>query len=151
MNAISPQSGISLVDSTIVLLIIGILVTIAIPQFSKAQIQFTRQNVSQELKFFLDRARFDSVKRHAKSTDQMASVKLNDATSFTLSSDLNSDGTLQPEEVRQISFNGKSNIKIVGDGLVFPVIIRFNNRGPAIATDGNNPHISPNLIICAQT
>jgi Tfp pilus assembly protein FimT len=150
MNANSPEKGISLVDLVIVLTVVGILVTLAIPQFNKTYTQFTRQNVAQELKVFLDRARFDSVKRHAKGLDQMASVTINSATGFTLSSDLNSDGSVQANEVRQISFDGKSNTKIVGTNLVFPIVIRFNHRGQVTAVDGNNSQITPDFIICEQ-
>ncbi len=148
MNTISPQSGMSLVEILVIVLMIGILVTLAIPQFSRANVSFTRQNAAQQLKIFLDRARFDSIKRHAKVSDEMASVTINSPTSFTLLTDENADGILQSSEVRHLSFSGRTNIKINGAGLVFPITISFDHRGQAVTTDGNDAVISPNFIFC---
>lgn len=148
MNAISPQSGMSLVEIIVIVLIIGILVTLAIPQFNRANVSFTRQNAAQQLKVFLDRARFDSIKRHAKASDEMASVTINNPTSFTLLTDQNADGILQTTEARHLSFAGKSNIKITGAGLVFPITISFDYRGQVITTDGNDSVITPNFVFC---
>lgn len=141
-------NGFSLVDLIIVLSVISILVTLALPQFKKATLHFTRKNAAEELKSFLDRARFDSIKRHAKSINQMATVTLNDSRSFTLKSDLNSDGEIDISETKSIVLNEKSNIKITGNNLVFPLTISFNYLGQVNVVDGNNVRIEPKLIIC---
>ena len=148
MNAISPQSGMSLVEIIVIVLIIGILVTLAIPQFSRANVSFTRQNAAQQLKVFLDRARFDSIKRHAKSSEEMAAVIINNPTSFTLLTDQNFDGILQANETRHLSFGGPSNIKISGSGLVYPITVNFDYRGRAAITDGNDASITPSFVFC---
>ena len=57
------QAGVSLIEVLIVLVIVAVLVTIAIAQFSRPKEVFQRQNIAREFKVALERARFDSVKR----------------------------------------------------------------------------------------
>ena len=150
MKANSPDAGYSFIDLIIVLLVVGILVTIAIPQLNKTNSALIRQNIAREFKTYLDRARFDSIKRHAQSSNQMAGVTINNANSFSLLSDFNSDGMLQPGEIRNFIFGEKDGIQIIDKDLVFPVRIAFNYRGQVSVFDGNNKEITPNFTFCEK-
>ena len=60
---LSSESGFSLIEMLIVLVLIGVLTTIALMQLGSSRTDFERQRISREFKIYLERARFDSVKR----------------------------------------------------------------------------------------
>lgn len=153
------QRGYSLIEIMIVLVISAILATFAIARFGNAGTNFKRQNISRELKINLERARFDSVKRRAEvvttatgTTDSRAEITLVNATSFTVKTDLNQNGTLDASDTRTIDFTGQSNVKIVGDALVFPITIKFDRYGRIEAKNGAAPpqDITPIFTICTD-
>lgn len=135
------QSGISLVEILIVLVILAILVTFAVAQFGNSKANLQRQNIARELKINLERARFDSVKRRAVNAADMARVTIDSATSFSVSTDLNQNGTIDASDTRQVSF-GNNDIRIVGIA-TYPVTISFDRRGQITVTGG-----SPNFTVC---
>ena len=79
----SHQSGVTVVELLVVIVVIGIISAFALMQRGAANDQLTRQNTAQQLKTAFERARFDSVKRRATTADQMALVTVTPA-SFTL-------------------------------------------------------------------
>jgi Tfp pilus assembly protein FimT len=141
MRKFNSQSGASLVEILIVLVITVILATFAIAQLGQSKTNLQRQNVARELKINLERARFDSVKRRAANAADMARVTIDSATSFSVSTDLNQNGTIDASDTRQINF-GSGDARIVGIG-TFPVTISFDRRGHIIVTNG-----SPNFTVC---
>ncbi|MDQ3322790.1 MAG: prepilin-type N-terminal cleavage/methylation domain-containing protein [Acidobacteriota bacterium] len=147
-NSVS-QRGYSLIEIMIVLVITAILVTFAIARFGNAGTNFKRQNISRELKVNLERARFDSVKRRAENTAR-AEVTLVNATSFTVKTDMNQNGTLDASDTKTIDFTGQSNVKIVGDALVFPITIQFDRYGRIEAKDKTEKDITPIFTICTD-
>lgn len=96
----------TLVELLIVVALIAVLAALAIPNFAKADISFQRQNVSRQLKMYLERARFDSIKRNAFSSDEMSKVIIYNSTSYALVLDSNQNGTIDSGEVSQISLSG---------------------------------------------
>ncbi|MDQ6788867.1 MAG: prepilin-type N-terminal cleavage/methylation domain-containing protein [Acidobacteriota bacterium] len=146
------QRGFSLIELMIVLVITAVLVTLAIARFGGAKNQVKRQNISRELKVNLERARFDSVKRRAVSAAEQAQVKIINATSYTVRTDLNQNGTAaDASDTRTIDFSGQNGINLVGNNLVFPITITFDQYGRATATDGTTPTpqtITPIFTIC---
>ncbi len=129
------QSGKSLIEMVIVLTVAAILVTFAVAQFGSSQRSFSRQNIARELKVSLERARFDSVKRRATQEVNMARVTIESATAFTLTLDLNQNGTLEASDNKQVRFPN-AGVQIVGRELAFPITIKFNRFGHIIATNG---------------
>jgi prepilin-type N-terminal cleavage/methylation domain-containing protein len=141
------QSGFSLLELIIVLSIIAIVATIAMTQFGRTSVRFQRQNMARELKVYLERARFDSVKRRASLADDMARVEILDATTFRVTTDANLNGTIDANDTRLYSFSGRSDVNIVG--VVLPVTIKFDYRGQADIVNGIGASITnPVFTVC---
>lgn len=132
----------------IVILIISILVVFAVAQFGDASSVFETQNVARELKVYLERARFDSVKRRPENASDMARVVLNNSTSISVTLDLNQDGVLQTSETRTIDYSGRNDVKIVGEALAYPIMMVFNRRGHVTITDSLGVEINPVFLVC---
>lgn len=145
--SLKSQSGKSLIEILMVLVIVGILVTFSIAQFGNSKKNLERQNIVRELKVSLERARYDSVKRRAVNLDQMAYVTINDTASFSLAIDLNQNGTVESGEAREIDF-ANSGINFVGDASAYPIIVRFDRHGFITATEKNGAATTPNFTIC---
>ena len=140
----------SLVETLIVLVIVVIVVTFAVSSFSRSGRNLDRQNIAREFKVSLERARFDSVKRRANVCADMSRVTINNATSFSVTTDLNQNGTLQTAETQDRSFANQGDVTMVGNGVTFPVTIRFDERGHAVLSDcvSTPPPNVPLLYFC---
>lgn len=155
----SPQRGFSLIELLIVLVVIGILTTLALMQFGESRVDFQRQRISREFKNYLERARFDSVKRRAinpdgerctNSTEQPATVQVWQSR-FRVSLDFDGDGRLMPSEVRDVNFADRTDAVIrVSDTLNYPITIRFDCRGLVAARDSTNAEVDPLFTICSD-
>src|ERR1041385_6016723 len=100
------QRGASLIEVVVVLVEMAILATFAVSLLGKSSTNLERQNIAKKFKTSLDRARFDSVKRHASTCDNMSRVIITSATSFTVLTDENADGTVDSStETRTIDFS----------------------------------------------
>jgi prepilin-type N-terminal cleavage/methylation domain-containing protein len=142
------QRGVSLAETLIVVVIIAIVASLALMQFAAPNSQFKRQSVARELKVAFERARFDSVKRHAEGAGP-ATVMV-DTNSYTLTTDLNHDGTFQSSEsvVKDLA---AQNITIeIAGGLVIspPVTVTFDKRGEATAADSEFAVVPPSFYVC---
>lgn len=146
----SPQSGISLVEILIVLVIAAILTTLAIGQFASSRKNFQRQNLSRELKVNLERARFDSVKRHAVTTGTMARVAITSAPSFSVSLDANMNGTLENSETRVIDFNNRVDASIVASSTDYPLTVWFDQRGQTTIKNNSGAAVSSSFTVCGS-
>ncbi|MEO6589152.1 MAG: type II secretion system protein [Pyrinomonadaceae bacterium] len=152
------QSGISLIEVLIILIVTVILATFAVAQFGKSKVVFQRQNIAREFKVNLERARFDSVKRNAIDVNKRANVVVKASkTAFDATADLNQNGTIDVSDTRTIDFSGISNVKIVpdtggaGDTIVLPITIRFDNRGQITSEDSSSPKKSvTRFIFCTD-
>lgn len=123
-------SGFSVIELLIVLVVVGIVVTLAVIALGSSATNLARQNISREFKVALERARYDSVKRRPDTCDQMSRVEITSATSFRLLTDTNRNGSIDPaSETSLFDFSTRSNTEIVGDGLTYPITIRFDGRG----------------------
>ena len=139
-----------MIELFIVLVIIAIVTTFALLTFGSSKVDLHRQAVTREFKIYLERARFDSVKRRADDPNR-ANVVLNNATSFTVQLDYNEDGTLLPNETRTVDFTERSHTQIlVTDTLNYPITISFDRRGHATTVDGLGNAINPVFTICSH-
>lgn len=142
------QKGFSLLELLIVVVIIGIVAVMAMTQFGRTETRFQRQNIARELKIYLERARFDSVKRRASEPAAQARVVISSATAFNVTTDMNLNGTIDTADTRFMSLNGRTDARITGNNLIFPITISFDHRGQARTVDGNNADITPTFTIC---
>lgn len=123
-------SGFSIIELLIVLVVIGIIVTLAVIALGSSSSSLARQNISREFKVALERARYDSVKRRPDTCEQMSRVEITGPTSFRLLTDTNRNGSIDPAaETSLYDFGSRSNTEIVGDGITYPITIRFDGRG----------------------
>jgi Tfp pilus assembly protein FimT len=145
------QEGFSLFELLIVLTLIMILVTVTIVIFDSSKTDFERQRIAKEFKSYLERARFDSVKRRATDISDMSRITLNSPSSFTAAYDRNGNGILDTAESQIVDFTQRSNTQIVvSDTLNYPVTIFFNQRGHIIAKDSLGVDINPVFTICSK-
>lgn len=145
-----PQNGFSLIEVFVVLVMIGILSTLALMQMGQSKVDLQRQRIAREFKVYLERARFDSVKRHAEGAE-VAKVVLNGPSSFTVSLDFDGDGTLNAFETRTINFADRTDAVIrVSDTLNYPITLSFNWRGLVTAEDSTNAAVTPLFTICSD-
>ncbi len=136
------QSGISIMETLIVVVVSAVLVTLAVAKIGSSKNNLQRQNITRQLKVYLERARFDSVKRRATTANDMARVTIDSATSFNLATDLNQNGnTTDSTDFQRVDFSG-SDIRFVGINS-YPVIIAFDRRGQIFVTGG-----SANFVLC---
>lgn len=131
---LNSQSGLSIVELLIVCIIIAVVSSLALLQRGSANDQFQRQNVSRELKYAFERARFDSVKRHAEGAGPAEVVVEPDRFTLWTDSDLNAAGlesavTLLPANISIARFEGGSGT----------VTISFDKRGEISITGATNP------------
>lgn len=144
------QSGVSIIEVLLVLVIATILGTIALGQFGNSRKNFQRQNLSREFKNDLERARFDSVKRRASTTAAMAHVDILSPTSFSVSTDLNMDGTLQTIETRQVDFTNRIDASLIAGSTSYPLTIRFDHRGQTTITNSLGATVSSSFTVCGS-
>jgi len=145
------QSGKSLLEIIIVLAVGGILVSMAVVRMINAQSNMERQYLAREFKVNLERARYDAVKRRAINAADMTRITITTATTYKVWIDLNQNGILDAEEERTVSFGDRSNVKILGTDLVFPVTITFNQFGNTETLNGESPtpkKIAPVFTFC---
>jgi prepilin-type N-terminal cleavage/methylation domain-containing protein len=153
----SRQSGFSLIEIFIVLVMIAILTTLALMQLGKSRVDLQRQRIAREFKVYLERARFDSVKRRAEATTERASIMLTSGSSFTVLLDFDGDGVMRANETRVVNFSDRTDAIIqVSDAYTWPVRVEFDRRGLVTATQGwvdpSNPGtpITPIFAICSD-
>lgn len=144
-NNFNGESGVSLIETLVVFIIIAIVAALALMQSGNANQQLKRQNIARELKVALERGRFDSVKRRAENASTQAKVNVA-ATSFTLTTDVDLNGTLESSDDVMTAF-GAQNIVVEGyGGISLPYVVRFNQRGEPVAENGAS--ISPVFLVC---
>ena len=145
------QNGFSLIELMIVLTLLAILTSIALLYFGNSKTELQRQRIAREFKVYLERARFDSVKRRAVDISDMSRITLNSSSSFTAAIDFNGNGNLDAAEIQLVDFTHRSDTQIiVSDTLNFPITILFNQRGHIIAKDNLGNDVNPLFTICSK-
>ncbi|MFZ0062597.1 MAG: type II secretion system protein [Pyrinomonadaceae bacterium] len=130
----SSDAGFSVLELLIVGVMISVLIGFAITQIARAKQHMTRANAVRELTTYIEKARLDSVRRHATSSAQMAQVAIINANFYSVTLDVNGDGTLDAPRV--IGMPANSNLTIQNGA--FPRTIMFNWRGRTVDTSGNS-------------
>jgi len=134
----SNERGISIVELLIVVAMVGIVTAFAVMQIAAAQRAMRVTNSARELAGWLQKARVDSVRRHAMTSGEMASVKISTSNSYIVTIDQNGDGTLDPP--RTITTPAVNNASFAG--ITIPTTIYYNWRGRTVNSSGNLINLS---------
>ena len=129
----SGERGISIVELLIVVAMIAVVTAFAVTQIAGAQRAMRLTNSAREFTSWLDKTRLDSIRRHAMSNAEMASVTITSANSYRVTIDQNGDGTLDPP--RTITIPGTHGATFAG--IAVPLTIRYNWRGRPVDATGN--------------
>ena len=130
------QKGFTLLQMLIVVLVIAVIGGMAAYGITQARQRIRLSNSARLLASYLEKARVDSIRRHATATGEMASVTFTSATSYQVRYDMDGNGTLDTRDV-----NIDSPIVIVGS----PVVTRFDWRGRFVTDNPNITRISITL------
>jgi Tfp pilus assembly protein FimT len=134
------ERGISIVELLIVVVMIGVVTAFAVMQIAGAQRAMRLSNSAREFTSWLEKARLDSVRRHATTPttvgepDLRASVTIASANSYTITIDQNGDGTLDPP--RTVTIPATHGAAFAG--VTVPLTIHYNWRGRPVDDDGNS-------------
>ena len=126
------EGGFSILELLIVVVMISVVMGFALLQITSARQDMVRENAAREFAGFLEKARIDSLRRHATSTAQMAQVSLVNRTFYTVAIDTNGDGTLDAPRVISLPVN--SDLEFNNP---LPRTIYFNWRGRTVDASGN--------------
>jgi type II secretory pathway pseudopilin PulG len=129
-NNSTNASGFSVLELLIVAVMISVLTGFAITQIARAKQNMTRGNTVRELTTNIEKARLDSVRRHATTSAQMAQVTIINPNFYSVTLDVNADGVLDAPRV--IGMPADSNLTI--ENGPFPRTIMFNWRGRTVDT-----------------
>lgn len=136
--------GFTLLQLLITVAIIGIVTAYAFTQLTKAQQAMRLSGSTREFMNYMEKARIDSIRRHAITSPQMASISITDARSYTIAMDFNSDGVV---ETRVIDLPQNRGVKFVTGNTILPIMITYNWRGRPTAVDGNGTAITAAVIL----
>jgi Tfp pilus assembly protein FimT len=120
------QRGFTLLQLLIVVLVIGVIGAMAVFGIVQARQRIRLTNSARLLASYLEKARVDSVRRHATAFDEMAGVTILNPSSYFVRYDMDGNGTL---ETRQINLD--NGITLVNN----PRPVRFDWRGRFVTDD----------------
>jgi Tfp pilus assembly protein FimT len=140
-RARSGERGISIIEILIVVTMIAVVTAFAVMQIGGAQRSMRLTNSAREFMGYLEKARTDSIRRHAMSNTEMASITIASANTYTIRIDQNGDGTLDPP--RTIMIPGTHGATF--SGITIPLTIRYNWRGRPVDAVGNLLNLSFSL------
>jgi prepilin-type N-terminal cleavage/methylation domain-containing protein len=135
--------GFTVIELLIVLTIISVLTGFALMQITRARQVMIRENAARQFAGYLEKARVDSLRRHAMTSTQMAQVSIINATFYTVTIDANGDGALDAPQVVSLAPDG---LQLNGP---FPRTIYFNWRGRTVDAAGNVA--VPNFVTISNT
>lgn len=129
----------------VVLTIIAVVTTFSVSLFGNSKSNFQRQNAARQFKNYLERARFDAVKRRA-GAGQFSTVQVLSSTSYSYTIDLNQNGTIDSGET--ITVNLSNSGVMIAANSSFPMTVSFDQRGQTTTTDGANASATPLFYFC---
>ena len=135
MNAPQKKSharGFSVLELLIVVAMISVLTGFALIQIVRARQIMTRTNTARQFASYLEKARLDSVRRHAMTSTQMAQIQIVNANYYTVTIDSDGDSALNAPQV--VSLPANSNLQF---NVPYPRTIYFNWRGRTVDASGN--------------
>jgi type II secretory pathway pseudopilin PulG len=133
----SGERGVSVLELLIMLVMVSVITGYALTRISGAQ-QFMRmENASREFMSYVDKARLDSVRRHAGPPGTlpqpvMSSVTITGPRSYRVIMDFDGDGVV--DAPRNITIPDNQGVIFNTGTTPLPITISFNWRGRAVST-----------------
>lgn len=141
------EAGFSLLQLLVAIGIIAIVTAMATIGISKAQKDMRRENTIREFKAYLEKARLDSIRRHATSTTTQASVTITDSYTYQVALDYNYDGTLAVGEVRTFNIPTDRGVQFTTGTVSLPMTTRFDWRGRATTVESDGDAVTSTFTI----
>src|SRR5687767_14844383 len=95
------QKGFSLLETLIVVAIVALLATLGVLGISRAKASMRLAGAAREYAAFIEKVRIFSIRSHADTLAEAASVAINDdQTSYTVTFDFDGDGTLDTRTIQ---------------------------------------------------
>jgi Tfp pilus assembly protein FimT len=138
------SAGFSVLELIIVLAIIVSIMATVWTQMLHAQNSLMRSNAAQQFANYVERARSDSIRRHATDTGQMAQVTILNDKFYSVTLDSNGDGKLDAPLVVSLA-DGQLTV-----GGPFPRTIMFDWLGRTVDAVDNPVHCAP-ITLTNQT
>ena len=132
-------------EMLIVLSIAAVVTTFSVGLFASSKSNINRQNAARQFKNFLERARFDAVKRRA-TAGQYSVVKVLSSTSYSYAIDSNQNGTIDSGETTVVDLS-RSGVTIAANSS-FPMTISFDQRGQATTVDSSSALATALFYFC---
>ena len=127
------QSGFTLLQLVIVVLVVAVIGGMAVFGIVEARGRIRLTNSARLFASYMEKARVDSIRRHATTTDEMAGVTILNPTSYRVRMDFDGNGTV---ETRDVSL--EPGIMIVSN----PVPTRFDWRGRFVTDNAATTRVS---------
>jgi type II secretory pathway pseudopilin PulG len=134
------EAGFSLLQVVITIAIIGVVTAMATISITRAQQDLRRDSTIREFKAYLEKARLDSIRRHATATADQATVTITASDTYQVSLDFNYDGTVSASERRTITIPSNRGVQFSTGTVSLPMTTRFDWRGRAatVQSDGTS-------------
>lgn len=132
------ERGVTLIELVIVVAMITVVCVFGLLQVASARRAIELTNQARQFAAYVDKARLDSIRRHADATAQMANVTITAANSYAVTIDADGNGTL--DAARSFTFPPGSGISFTG--ATYPTVIRFNWRGRTVDSSGNLTNVA---------
>lgn len=141
------EQGFSLLQLVVAIAIIAIISVMATISISSAQQDLRRDGTIREFKAYLEKARLDSIRRHATSTTDQASVTITASNSYQVAMDFNYDGTMSSSEVRTVTIPTDRKVQFSTGTVSLPMTTRFDWRGRASSTQSDGTSVTSTFTI----
>lgn len=138
------QRGFSVTELLIVLAMVSVIAGFAVVSIVRGNRSAYSTSTAVEIAGFLQRARVDSMRRHAKDLNQMAQVKIFNRRFYSIAIDGDGDGNLDVPLVK--SLPEQTGVEITGP---FPKSYIFDWQGQTV--DLQNNGVSPQSIIVGNS
>src|SRR5918911_1255323 len=88
------ERGVTVIELVIVVAMITVVCVFGLLQVASARRAIELTNQARQFAAYVDKARLDSIRRHADATAQMANVTITAANTYTVTIDADGNGTL---------------------------------------------------------
>ncbi len=141
LSTTSRESGFSVLELILVVAVIGVVSTFAYIRLATAREVMRVTNSSREFTNFVQKARLDSIRRHA--TANQAAVTINNATTYTVTGDFDGNGVTDTLRELQtgVAFSATASD---GNAAKLPITLTFDWRGRATCMDSSAPQKAVN-------